>query len=99
MSGYIAAKAAVNHLTTSWAIEFADANIRVNAIMPGLTNSSLDEELTDEYRTEKAKNILTRRYGEGIEVGALCVFMASAEGGHLDGAVIPHDGGFLCINP
>lgn len=98
MSGYVAAKAAINHLTVSWAIEFADADIRVNTIMPGPTSSDLDEQLTDEYRAEKARNILTRRYGEGIEIGAFCVFLSSAEGSHINGAVIPHDGGFLCIN-
>jgi NAD(P)-dependent dehydrogenase (short-subunit alcohol dehydrogenase family) len=98
MAGYVAAKAAINHLTASWAIEFAEYDIRVNTIMPGLTRSKLDEQLTPEYRAKIAQGILTRRYGEPIEIGALCVFFASAEGSQLDGVVIPHDGGFLCIN-
>lgn len=98
MTGYVASKAAINHLTTSWAIEFAEHNIRVNCIMPGPTRSKLDDNLTPEYIDKIANSILTRRYGEGIEIGALCVFLASPEGSHLDGIVIPHDGGFNCIN-
>jgi NAD(P)-dependent dehydrogenase (short-subunit alcohol dehydrogenase family) len=98
MTGYVAAKAAIIHLTTSWAIEFAEHNIRVNCIMPGPTRTKLDEQLTPEYREKIMDGILTRRYSEPIEIGALCVFFASAEGSQLNGAVIPHDGGFLCIN-
>ena len=98
MAGYLASKAAINHLTRSWAIEFAEYDIRVNCIMPGPTHSRLDAQLTPEMRERNARTILTRRYGEPIEIGALCVFMASAEGAHLNGVVIPHDGGYLCVN-
>jgi NAD(P)-dependent dehydrogenase (short-subunit alcohol dehydrogenase family) len=98
MAGYVASKAAINHLTKSWAIEFAEYDIRVNCIMPGPTHSRLDEQLTPEMRDRIAHSLLARRYGEPLEIGALCVFMASPEGAHLDGVVMPHDGGFLCIN-
>jgi hypothetical protein len=43
-------------------------------------------------------SMLTGRFGEPLEIGALCVFMASAEGAHLNGVVMPHDGGFLCVH-
>lgn len=97
-AGYVAAKAAINHLTVSWAIEFAEYDIRVNCIMPGPTHSRLDAQLTPEMRERNERSILTRRYGEPIEIGALCVFMASAEGAQLNGVVVPHDGGYLCVN-
>ena len=98
MVGYVASKAAINHLTRSWAVEFAEHDIRVNCIMPGPTHSSLDSQLTPEMKERIAYSILDRRYGEPLEIGALCVFFSSAEGAHLDGVVIQHDGGFLCIN-
>jgi NAD(P)-dependent dehydrogenase (short-subunit alcohol dehydrogenase family) len=91
-------KAALNHLTRSWAVEFAAHGIRVNAIMPGPTHSGLDALLTPEMAERNARSMLDRRYGEPLEIGALCVFMASREGAHLDGVVVQHDGGFLCIN-
>jgi len=97
-SPYVASKAAINHLTSAWAIEFADYGIRVNTIMPGPTHSRLDAQLTSEYMDKIADGILDGRWGEPLEIGALCVFMASAEGAHLNGVVIPHDGGFLCLH-
>lgn len=97
-AGYVASKAAINHLTVSWAIEFAEHDIRVNCIMPGPTHSRLDAQLTPEMKERNAQALLDRRYGEPIEIGALCVFMASPEGVHLNGVVMPHDGGFLCVH-
>jgi NAD(P)-dependent dehydrogenase (short-subunit alcohol dehydrogenase family) len=98
MVGYVAAKAAINQVTISWAIEFAEYGIRVNCIMPGPTHSRLDDQLTPEMRERNARTVLDGRYGEPIEIGALCVFFASAEGAHLNGVVMPHDGGYLCVN-
>jgi len=98
MTGYVASKAALNHLTRSWAIEFAEHGIRVNCIMPGPTRSGLDALLTPAMAERNVRGMLDRRCGEPLEIGALCVFMASPEGAHLDGVVVQHDGGFLCIN-
>ena len=98
MTGYVASKAALNHLTRSWAVEFAEHGIRVNCIMPGPTRSGLDAMLTPEMAQRNARSMLDGRYGEPLEIGALCVFMAAPEGAHLDGVVVQHDGGFLCIN-
>jgi len=54
--------------------------------------------LTPDMKQKIAVSMLDRRFGEPLEIGALCVFMASAEGSHLNGVAIPHDGGFNCIN-
>ena len=96
--GYVASKAAVKHLTTSRAIEFAEYVIRMNCVMPGPTHSKLDEQLTPDYREKIAEGLLDRHRGEPLEIGALCVFFASAQGAHLNGDVMSHDGGFQCIN-
>jgi 3-oxoacyl-[acyl-carrier protein] reductase len=98
MASYTASKAAVNHLSRSWAIEFAEYDVRVNCIMPGPTHSRLDAQLTPGMKDSISHGLLTRRFGEPLEIGALCVFMASAEGAHLNGVVMPHDGGFLCVH-
>jgi NAD(P)-dependent dehydrogenase (short-subunit alcohol dehydrogenase family) len=98
LPGYSAAKAALNHISKAWAVEFAEYGIRVNCIMPGPTHSRLDAQLTPGMKDMIARSVLTGRFGEPLEIGALCVFMASAEGAHLNGVVMPHDGGFLCVH-
>ena len=98
LPGYTAAKAALNHLSRAWAVEFAEHGIRVNCIMPGPTHSRLDAQLTPGMKHMIEGSMLTGRFGEPLEIGALCVFMASAEGAHLNGVVMPHDGGFLCVH-
>ena len=37
------------------------------------------------------------RFGEGLEIGAYCVFLASPAGNHITGTVCAHDGGMLCV--
>jgi NAD(P)-dependent dehydrogenase (short-subunit alcohol dehydrogenase family) len=98
LPGYTAAKAALNHMSRAWAVEFAEYGIRVNCIMPGPTHSRLDAQLTPGMKSMIEHSMLTGRFGEPLEIGALCVFMASAEGAHLNGVVMPHDGGFLCVH-
>ena len=98
LAGYTAAKAALNHVSRAWAVEFAEYGIRVNCIMPGPTHSRLDAQLTPGMRDMIERGVLTGRFGEPLEIGALCVFMASAEGAQLNGVVMPHDGGFLCVH-
>jgi NAD(P)-dependent dehydrogenase (short-subunit alcohol dehydrogenase family) len=98
LPGYTAAKAALNHISKAWAVEFAEYGIRVNCIMPGPTHSRLDAQLTPGMKDMIEHSMLTGRFGEPLEIGALCVFMASAEGAHLNGVVMPHDGGFLCVH-
>lgn len=48
---YGAAKAAVNHLTMTAACAFAGRNVRVNAILPGLTETGLTKPMFDWART------------------------------------------------
>ena len=98
LPGYTAAKAALNHISRAWAVEFAEYGIRVNCIMPGPTHSRMDAQLTPGMVSMIEHSMLTGRFGEPLEIGALCVFMASAEGAHLNGVVMPHDGGFLCVH-
>ena len=38
------------------------------------------------------------RFADPLEVGALCVYMASPAGCHMTGSVVVHDGGLLCMS-
>jgi NAD(P)-dependent dehydrogenase (short-subunit alcohol dehydrogenase family) len=95
MAGYQASKAAINHLTQMFAVEFGPKNIRVLGVAPGPTHTDLDKMLTPEIKASMADRTLTRRWGEALEIGAACAFLASDEAAQINGIVVPVDGGLL----
>ena len=99
MPAYHAAKAGLNMLTQYMAAELGEAGgIRVNSFAPGLTRTELNEELPEGYAENMlAKENLTHRMAEPIELGAFCVFLASPAGSQIDGVVFKHDGGQLVL--
>ncbi len=97
MPPYFASKAALNQLTRYLALELSDCGIRVNAICPGPTHSDLDKDLPPEAFDQIENSMPMHRFAEPIEIGAMCVYLASPAGCHVDGAVLVHDGGLLCL--
>jgi len=79
------------------AVVLGDDGIRVNCIAPGPTHSDLDKDLSDSFLKTVEKDLPAHRFGEPIEIGALCVFLASPAGSQITGCVYAHDGGLLCI--
>lgn len=94
---YHASKAALDNLTRSLAIEFGDEGLRVNAVAPGPTHSDLDRDLPPDALKKIEERMPLHRFGEPIEIGALCVFLASPAGCHITGTIMVHDGGLLCL--
>jgi NAD(P)-dependent dehydrogenase (short-subunit alcohol dehydrogenase family) len=93
---YNASKAGLDIFTKYLAIVLGDYGIRVNAIAPGPTHSDLDKDLPP-ASIEMIQNTLpAHRFGEPIEIGALCVFLSSRAGNQITGCVYAHDGGLLC---
>lgn len=95
---YHSAKAGVDIFTKFLAVTLGDFGIRVNAIAPGPTHSDLDKDLPANAIEMVENDLPTHRFGEPIEIGALCVFLASPAGSQLTGVVVSHDGGLTCIN-
>lgn len=94
---YNVAKAGVEIFTKYLAIILGDNGVRVNCIAPGPTHSDLDKDLPESFIKTVEKDLPTHRFGEPIEIGALCVFLSSPAGAQITGCVYPHDGGLLCI--
>ena len=97
MAPYNCSKAALNQLTKYLAIELGDYGIRVNAIAPGPTHSDLDKDLPPSALAAIENNMPMHRFGEPIEIGAYCVFLASPAGSQITGTVCVHDGGMLLV--
>ncbi len=90
---YAASKAAVSGLTRSLAQELANYQIRVNAIAPGVINTSLLSVLTDKEKEQIRTRIALQRFGQPEEVANTCLFLASDWSSYITGQVIDVDGG------
>ena len=92
-SGYNVSKAGMDHFTRSMAIELAPYDIRVNAVAPGFIHSNFAmPPVLEESRKRKTP---LGRMGEPIEIGALCVYLASPAANMVTGSVYVIDGGYM----
>jgi len=86
-SHYLAAKAALEQLTRSWALELAP--IRVNAVAPGPV--AMAAETTDTQRADILKRIPLGREGSPDDVARAVVFLATSA--YVTGQTLRVDGG------
>jgi len=94
MVHYSAAKAAVNQFTRVLAAEWGPYNIRVNAISPGLTDTSHTREVMGPDLFELyAKAVPLGRAGQPEDILAIAIFLASDASSYISGAIIPVSGG------
>ena len=97
--GYVATKHAVVGMTRSAAIDFAAQNIRVNALLPGFTDTPL---LRDSIEKGGALSIDTvaqvmsvplQRLGQAEEVAEAVVWLCSDRASYMTGNALSVDGG------
>lgn len=91
-----AAKAGVELLTRTLAIEWGPEGIRANCITPGPTAETEGMRRlapTEEIRARVIENIPLRRYGTKDELADLALFLCSGAASYITGAVYVCDGG------
>ena len=88
-----AARAGVDNLTKSLAIEWSKYNIRVNAIAPGIIKSSGLDQYPEEMVKAMSAKIPLKRMGEVGEVGNLVLYLCSPMADFITGETIYIDGG------
>lgn len=101
---YGAAKAGVNHLTQTAACAFAGKNVRVNAILPGLTETGLTKPMFDWARNAGKEDRLgqltpMQRPGYVEDMAGAVAFLASDDAAYVDGQLLPVDGGISATHP
>ena len=93
-AAYAAAKAAVNHLVTSMAVELGPAGIRVNAMAPGTTmTETVAAAFTDERMAAIVQATPLRRMVEHDELARLAVFLTSDLARCITGQLVLADAG------
>ena len=92
---YGAAKAALNHLTQSMAVELFSQRINVNAIEPGWIDTPGERtSYCDEVIKTAGRSLPWGRIGTPADVGRAAVFLVSDAADYITGAVLPVDGGY-----
>jgi NAD(P)-dependent dehydrogenase (short-subunit alcohol dehydrogenase family) len=94
---YCASKAGVILLTKSLALEWAQHDIRVNAIAPHYLETELTKGVRDSEKVYEAltRQIPLKRFGKTGELVGAALFLASDTSSYVTGAVMPVDGGYL----
>lgn len=93
-TAYAAAKAGVNLLTQSTAIQYGKENIRCNCIRPGLiVTPENDAYVPDFLKQVFLDNIAVNRYGNPEDIAYLALLLASDESEYITGQIMDVDGG------
>ena len=96
VAAYTASKSAVAGLTRALAVEWAHAGVTVNAIVPGVFKTDLNQQLLESSRgQELLMRTPMRRFGRLDELVGATVFLASDAASFVTGQLVVVDGGFL----
>ena len=101
---YSASKAGVIRLVQVAATQLAGANIRVNAICPGLIETGMTRPLYENARAAGREDMIghlnpMKRGGEPEEIAAAALFLASDESSYVNGHALVVDGGLSASHP
>jgi NAD(P)-dependent dehydrogenase (short-subunit alcohol dehydrogenase family) len=92
---YSASKGGVIAMSRQVAVEYAAKNIQVNVVAPGVTETSMLGDITEELRGAVQAATPAGRLGKAEEVAAVVTFLLGAgSGDFVTGQVIPVDGGW-----
>lgn len=95
---YSASKAGVQSLTSTTAKELGKHRVRVNALCPGVTETSrIDDWDSDTWQTYVSANLPLGRTGEPVEIAHAAVFLASDQAAWVTGQCWNIDGGQLTV--
>jgi NAD(P)-dependent dehydrogenase (short-subunit alcohol dehydrogenase family) len=92
---YSASKHAINGLTKTAAVEYADSGIRVNAVCPGFIDTVFVKSSLATRGDALLASVPMRRLGQPEEVAELVVWLLSDRARYVTGSLQGVDGGFM----
>jgi 2-hydroxycyclohexanecarboxyl-CoA dehydrogenase len=98
-AGYACSKAAILSLTKTLALDWARHNIRVNAIIPGvsLTAQPLEGTTPEELIERGRRTIPLGRVGYPEDMAGLAAFLASSDAAYMTGQGVAMNGGRVLV--
>lgn len=94
---YCAAKGGITAMSKSLAQELATRNVTVNCVAPGFIRTAMTDILPDAQKEALNAKIPAGRMGEGEDIAAATVFLASKEAGYITGQTIHVNGGMVMV--
>ena len=95
---YAAAKGGLTAMSKSLGQELASRGITVNCIAPGFIRTAMTDALPDAQKEALNARIPMGRMGEGEDIAAAAVFLASREAGYVTGQTIHVNGGMAMLS-
>lgn len=92
-TAYSMSKGGVDALTRQVAVDYAQHNIRVNAINPGPVRTPMMSTNTEEMMAQIVEAVPLKRIAEPREVAEIVKFLTSQAASSITGAILPVDGG------
>ena len=96
-TNYCASKAGMIGFTKSLAQEVASRGITANCVAPGFIQSPMTDELPEAQKDALLGQIPTGRLGEGTDIAAACLYLASDEASYVTGQTLHVNGGMAMI--
>ena len=92
-ANYAASKAGMIGFSKALAQEVASRNVTVNCVAPGFISSPMTDVLNEGQREAILSRIPAGRLGEGVEIAAACLYLASPEAAYVTGQTLHVNGG------
>jgi len=96
-ANYAASKAGLVGMSKALAQELASRGITVNCVAPGFIASPMTDALPDAQKEALNARIPAGKMGEGTDIGAAVVYLASREAGYVTGQTVHVNGGMAMI--
>ncbi|MGJ3649881.1 3-oxoacyl-[acyl-carrier-protein] reductase [Sphingomonas sp. GlSt437] len=96
-ANYAASKAGLVGMSKALAQELASRGITVNCVAPGFIRSAMTDALPDAQKEALNARIPAGHMGEGADIGAAVVYLASREAAYVTGQTLHVNGGMAMI--
>ena len=96
-ANYAASKAGLVGMSKALAQELASRGITVNCVAPGFIRTAMTDILPDAQKEALNGRIPAGHMGEGADIGAAIVYLASREAGYVTGETLHVNGGMAMI--
>jgi 3-oxoacyl-[acyl-carrier protein] reductase len=96
-ANYAASKAGLVGMSKALAQELASRNITVNCVAPGFISSAMTDVLPDAQKEALLGKIPAGKLGEGSDIAAAVVYLASQEASYVTGQTLHVNGGMAMI--